>query len=377
MLGSDISYRKFSRKVESDGIRDAFVDSGELLVRKFLSPPVYTWLVNNDLIATVDRESLKRMSDNIIEISGQPDLDPERFVAELELGHILPTTGLSFTKDWKIIEESVGPPDLADRFVRESIVRHDRLSEIKITPNLISSPDIDPELIKKGGMMAPLSPRYYNYYHWLIQTLPKLQYIMEYEQETGNEVTVLLPPGGPPWIEETLDMLGWPEQKTERGTYPVYRAKKLIIPSYPPVHRTELQWLCTRLLSHVEQNDHNSNLKIFISRSNAIERRIANEKALTEFLTKEGFRIENLENNSVAKNIGLFDNAEVIIGAHGAGLTDIIFCEDCKVIELFGSKVKWHYKRLSEKLNLDYEPIHCEPESTDIVVDIDDLRRQL
>lgn len=377
MALQDISLRKFSRKAEQDGVGAAVTDSVELVTRKFLSPPIYRWLVQNNVISTVARESLKQRSDRLIQITDSSSDDPDRFVSELNGGYILPITGLSFTADWEIIEESVSSPVSSHRFVREAIVRHDRLSNTKIAPNLARSRSPRTESVKDIPTVAPLSPRYYNYYHWLIQTLPRVRYIEEYETRTGNSVTVLLPPKSPPWMEETLDMLGWPDQKIEHGTHAVYRAERLVIPSYPPVHNSELQWLPDRLLPQAGEVEEESAPNIFISRSNAIERRIVNEGEVVDFLTDNGFTKQHLEENSVARNIALFNNADIVVGAHGAGLTDIIFCDDCKVVELFGSKVKWHYKQLSNEIGLDYDYIQCKPESTDLKVEINVLRKAI
>jgi hypothetical protein len=377
MALQDISLRKFSRKAAQDGGRAAVIDSVELLARKFLSPPVYRWLVRNGTISTISRNTLKQKSDRIIQIPNSSSSNPERFVSELDGGYVLPTTGLSFTTDWEIIEESVGPPHNSHRFVREAIVRHDRLSNTKIAPELVRSRSPPSELVKVISTAAPLSPRYYNYYHWLIQTLPRLRYIGEYEAKTGDAVTILLPPNSPPWTEETLEMLGWPDKKIEYGTHPVYQVERLVTPSYPPVHESELQWLRDRLLPQADEIEEGANPNVFISRSSAIERRIVNEDEVSDFLADNGFTTQHLEENSVARNIALFNNADIVVGAHGAGLTDIVFGDDCKVVELFGSKVKWHYKRLSKELGLHYEYIQCEPESTDLVVDIDELKKQV
>lgn len=76
--------------------------------------------------------------------------------------------------------------------------------------------------------------------------------------------------------------------------------------------------------------------KIYISRSNASRRRIKNEKQLFDSLSNFGFEMIRLEEYSLNDQVNLFRNAEFIIGPHGAGLANLVFCKPAtKVIELF------------------------------------------
>lgn len=73
--------------------------------------------------------------------------------------------------------------------------------------------------------------------------------------------------------------------------------------------------------------------KIFISRKTVSNRRSYNEFEVQKCLEKYGFECYFPENHSIAEQIFVFKNAEIIVGASGAALTNLIFCNNsCKVI---------------------------------------------
>jgi hypothetical protein len=76
--------------------------------------------------------------------------------------------------------------------------------------------------------------------------------------------------------------------------------------------------------------------KIYVSRSDASRRKVLNELELMEHLEKRGFKMVIPGKYSVADQSKLFEEAEIIIGPHGMGLTNILFSNNLKtVIELF------------------------------------------
>ena len=73
--------------------------------------------------------------------------------------------------------------------------------------------------------------------------------------------------------------------------------------------------------------------KIFISRKNVSNRRSYNELEVQKCVEKYGFECYFPENDSIAEQIFVFKNAEIIVGATGAALTNLVFCDNkCKVI---------------------------------------------
>lgn len=79
--------------------------------------------------------------------------------------------------------------------------------------------------------------------------------------------------------------------------------------------------------------------KIFLSRRN-IKNRSYNEEEIISLVKRYGFMVISPENFSIYDQIALFSQAEAIIGASGAALSDILFCnENCKIICLQARKI--------------------------------------
>jgi len=188
-------------------------------------------------------------------------------------------------------------------------------------------------------------------------------------------VTYLVPGDAPSWLEETLELLEIPDEKIEWASDSVYHANNLILPSFPLQTRQDYEWIVETTLKNINHKslEVTPGNNIYISRSKAIERQVVNEDEVMSVLSKYEFERYYLEDMSVAENISLFHEADFVVGAHGAGLTDLIYSTNTTVIELFGSKVKVPYKELARTMDVNYESVICTPKSTDIVVEIGSL----
>ena len=56
-------------------------------------------------------------------------------------------------------------------------------------------------------------------------------------------------------------------------------------------------------------------------------RRIINEIELRNMLEKLGFTFVKLKELSFNKQISIFHNAQIILGLHGAGFANLVFCK--------------------------------------------------
>ncbi|GCF14468.1 hypothetical protein Harman_24030 [Haloarcula mannanilytica] len=90
-----------------------------------------------------------------------------------------------------------------------------------------------------------------------------------------------------------------------------------------------------------------------------------------------GFETHRLEELSVAKQIQLFTNAEIVVGPHGAGLSNLVYSEDVTVVELFGDNLKPNFSRIAEVAGFDYHHIQCHNDGPDIYIDVSRLHETL
>lgn len=86
--------------------------------------------------------------------------------------------------------------------------------------------------------------------------------------------------------------------------------------------------------------------RIYISRSDAKNRRVANENEILPELELRGFEVVTLTELSAFDQVRLFAHASIVVAPHGAGLTNIAFApRKAKVMEIFsplyGTKAYW------------------------------------
>ena len=98
-------------------------------------------------------------------------------------------------------------------------------------------------------------------------------------------------------------------------------------------------------------------LKIFINRKEQTGRTISNFGKLEPILKENNFVIIYLEDLCISKQIEYFSVAEVIVGIHGAGLTNIIFSykNTPTIVEITASDyIPTHYYWLSQAFQFNY-----------------------
>jgi capsular polysaccharide biosynthesis protein len=82
-----------------------------------------------------------------------------------------------------------------------------------------------------------------------------------------------------------------------------------------------------------------------------------NEDDVIAALTRMDFRSVQLESMPLKQQIGLFQNAEVIVAPHGAGLANLVYAQPgCKLIELHtDSYVNWCTRRIAAVCGVEYD----------------------
>ena len=112
----------------------------------------------------------------------------------------------------------------------------------------------------------------------------------------------------------------------------------------------------------VEDNER----RIYLSRADALYRKVENEVELQKFLADYGFEIVVSVDLKFVEQIRFFKEEKVVVAPHGAGLSNLVFCSpSTKVIELFSAEyINGCYWTLAQQVGLDYYYIVGQPDPT-------------
>lgn len=97
---------------------------------------------------------------------------------------------------------------------------------------------------------------------------------------------------------------------------------------------------------------------IYITRRKARVRRVANEEELLQVLLEYGFETYALEDMTFAEQVLLFHDANVVVAPHGAGLANILFSGEIKVLELTSPLQTLAYFMICQTLGQEYHYLH-------------------
>ena len=119
----------------------------------------------------------------------------------------------------------------------------------------------------------------------------------------------------------------------------------------------------------LKKNRKRTKKRIFLDRSNSSYNhcQISNPNFVNEFIFKNKFKSSKPELLTLKTQINLFNNSSIIIGAHGAAFTNIIFCKPgTKIIEIIPSDhPSRQNERISKILKLKYFRIKTKPDNSD------------
>lgn len=231
------------------------------------------------------------------------------------------------------------------------------------------------------------------YYHWMFDLLPRIELIRRSQVGLASIDRFVLGKLTQKFQTETLNILGISQEKILEipSDRPVQvKVNQLVVPSVWSHEGCIPLWICNFLRqTFIPQPGQSTQRRlIYISRARASHRRVLNEAELLQFLEGFGFEPVVLEQLSVVEQAQLFSSADIIVAPHGAGLTNLVFCQPgTRVIEFFvPSYVNLGYWSLSSQLQLQHyyffaqevtAPDQRTPHLTDIFVNLRDLDRAL
>lgn len=210
----------------------------------------------------------------------------------------------------------------------------------------------------------------FSYYHWLVGTLPKLLYARNEGLAWDAVARIVVNPrhkGNINFQTETLALLGVPLDKIlwiDRGVH--VRCESLILPPEPTTReQTEVHpWALAALrddllpLAALPAEKRPPEL-IFIRRAAARRRRLVEEAEVEARLADRGFVGVTLETLPWREQVGLFREARVVVGLHGAGLSNLVFSPPgASIVEILPDA--WRnpcFERLASRVGAGYASI--------------------
>jgi hypothetical protein len=166
-------------------------------------------------------------------------------------------------------------------------------------------------------------PWYHNFFHWMIEILPRL--LLYDLAKDLHHLKLIAPMSSPKFIRESLNLAGY-EDKVSFVENGVYRFEKLHILSRlaktSDISPLAIEWLNRKIMP---SNLDTSKKRIYVSRSDAKIRYVTNESEIQNILSDFGFEIITMSQYTLAEQIKIFAQAEVVIGSHGAAFAHTAF----------------------------------------------------
>ena len=183
------------------------------------------------------------------------------------------------------------------------------------------------EYVHFGALWVP------GYYHWVLDVLPRLLFVERFDRLRG--MPLIVQRGITQAQRESLQILGISPDRIIEFNGNHWQVEQLYYVQHgtyacpTPLHT---QWLRERFAPHSITRSR----RLYISREDAARRRVVNEPDLVRELVSYGFEVVTLSGMSFADQARLFNEAEIIVGPHGGGLTNAVFAKPgTTLIELF------------------------------------------
>lgn len=205
-----------------------------------------------------------------------------------------------------------------------------------------------------------------NYFHWLFESIGS---IVDYDFDKTKGLKFIVSSNAANFIQDSLSFLLniSPSDIIIKENLNI-KAKKLILPSlsfyrlypledYSSIYNPQVFTNLNKLVKDkISKNKKSKN--ILISRVKAGQRRIINEQDIVTGLASLGIDLElvTCEGLTLKQQVELFASSKIIISAHGAGLSNIVFAQEkAIVIEFFPSsrlvRDAFFYYQITKALN--------------------------
>ena len=246
-----------------------------------------------------------------------------------------------------------------DLIVVENVILYDEVNKNTFINYAIKSPIILKTKYKNIGIKIPkkeisieigihfTKDHSKNYFHWLIECLPRFSLI----DKIDNKIPLLVDKDLPKQFYDALSILNQNNRKLlkiDSGT--TYKINKLYYPSQlsvvhdnynNPIYNQDaiyskkaINYVRDNVLKKItSQNNQIKSRKLYLSRKNSNYRQLLNSNEIEDFLTKNGFEIIFPEYLSFFAQVQIFSQAKIIVGQSGAGMANFIFApKDSRIL---------------------------------------------
>lgn len=211
-----------------------------------------------------------------------------------------------------------------------------------------------------------------NYYHWLVDFLPRVSMIEECPEL--KDLPVIVNHNFKSFQKRSLELVGFDTSRLVHSkAYHLIKSTDLYVPHLlgrqfedynmpawmdPMLNAFVYKWLRQKFAPLMGLNP-NTPRRIFISREGANFRKCVNESEIFAIAQKFGF--EKLDNEKLTfdEQINTYANAEVVMGPHGAGFTNMVFApQNATLIELLPKdRAPRFFKKLCEAIGQNHYSI--------------------
>ena len=222
------------------------------------------------------------------------------------------------------------------------------IEEYEVFKSYINKPQF-----RKECLATITSTDIHGYFHWIFESLPRLKLL----EEVIDEIDYLIVPFNLKKFQlDTLNHLGFSEGKLLKlkdGNH--LQCDKLYVPSLPIGSASWSKWACDFLReSFIPEDVAEPHRLIYISRNDALYRKIINEEEVEDYLQEIGFEILQMSELPFLEQVKICAEARIIVGPHGAGLSNTVFCQNAKILEIFSPSYNVSFRILANQCGNEY-----------------------